>query len=213
MFNILGRRNKNNLILVGNGGVGKTAICRHLANLIVEKKAPVAYHKKKIVQMDISAMIAGANFRGMFEERLKGFLEEVKNDKNYIIFIDDIHNQFKFLDYAPILFISAQTGEGVDKILPAIAEAYDGFNRRIPTNVLNKIIMDAQDMNSTPDFNHGRLKILFANQVSIKPPTFVLFCNDPKTAHFSYTRYLENCLRNAFDFNGTPISIIYRQRK
>lgn len=69
-----------------------TAICRHLANLIVEKKAPVAYHKKKIVQMDISAMIAGANFRGMFEERLKGFLEEVKNDKNYIIFIDDIHN-------------------------------------------------------------------------------------------------------------------------
>ena len=92
MFNILGRRNKNNLILVGNGGVGKTAICRHLANLIVEKKAPVAYHKKKIVQMDISAMIAGANFRGMFEERLKGFLEEVKNDKNYIIFIDDIHN-------------------------------------------------------------------------------------------------------------------------
>lgn len=92
MFNILGRRNKNNLILVGNGGVGKTAICRHLANLIVEKKAPVAYHKKKIVQMDISAMIAGANFRGMFEERLKGFLEEVKNDKNYVIFIDDIHN-------------------------------------------------------------------------------------------------------------------------
>lgn len=92
MFNILGRRKKNNLILVGNGGVGKTSICHHLANLIVEKKAPAAYHKKKIIQMDISSMIAGANFRGMFEERLKGFLDEVKNDKNYIIFIDDIHN-------------------------------------------------------------------------------------------------------------------------
>jgi len=137
--------------------------------------------------------------------------KEKKFDKQH--FIDDIHNQFKFLDYAPTLFISAETGEGVDKILPAIAEAYDGFNRRIPTNVLNKVIMDAQDMNPTPDFNHGRLKILFANQVSIKPPTFVLFCNDPKTAHFSYTRYLENCLRNAFDFSGTPISIIYRERK
>jgi GTP-binding protein len=121
--------------------------------------------------------------------------KEKKFDKQH--FIDDIHNQFKFLDYAPILFISAETGEGVDKILPAITEAYDGFNRRIPTNVLNKVIMDAQDMNPTPDFNHGRLKILFANQVSIKPPTFVLFCNDPKTAHFSYTRYLENCLRNS----------------
>ena len=137
--------------------------------------------------------------------------KEKKFDKQR--FIDDIHNQFKFLDYAPILFISAETGEGVDKILPAIAEAHDGFNRRIPTNVLNKVVLDAQDMNPTPDFNHGRLKILFANQVSIKPPTFVLFCNDPKTAHFSYTRYLENCLRNAFDFSGTPISIIYRQRK
>jgi len=92
MFNILGRRNKNNLILVGKSGVGKTSLCKSLANLIIEKKAPVAYHKKKIIQMDISAMIAGANFRGMFEERLKGFLEEVKNNKNYIIFIDDIHN-------------------------------------------------------------------------------------------------------------------------
>lgn len=92
MFNILGRRNKNNLILVGHGGVGKTAICKNIANLIVEKKVPVKYLKKKIIQMDISAMIAGANFRGMFEERLKGFLEEVKNNKNYILFIDDIHN-------------------------------------------------------------------------------------------------------------------------
>lgn len=92
MFNILGRRNKNNLILVGHGGVGKTAMCKNIANLIVEKKAPVKYLKKKIIQMDISAMIAGANFRGMFEERLKGFLEEVKTNKNYILFIDDIHN-------------------------------------------------------------------------------------------------------------------------
>lgn len=92
MFNILGRRNKNNLILVGHGGVGKTAICRNIANMIIEKKAPVKFHKKKIIQVDISAMIAGANFRGMFEERLKGFLEEVKNNKNYILFIDDIHS-------------------------------------------------------------------------------------------------------------------------
>lgn len=128
-------------------------------------------------------------------------------------FIKDIRNQFKFLDYAPILFISAETGEGVDKILPAIAEAYDSFTRRIPTNVLNTLISDAQNMNPTPDFNHGRLKILFANQVSIEPPTFVFFCNDPKTAHFSYTRYLENTLRNAFDFEGSPINIIYRERK
>lgn len=134
-----------------------------------------------------------------------------KFDKQH--FIDDIRNQFKFLDYAPILFISAETGEGVDKILPAVAEAYDGYNRRIPTSLLNQIISDAQEMNPTPDFNHGRLKILFANQVSVMPPTFVFFCNNPKTAHFSYTRYLENRLRESFDFAGTPIAIIYRERK
>jgi GTPase len=128
-------------------------------------------------------------------------------------FIDDIKSQFKFLDYATIVFISAETGEGVDNVLPAITAAFDGFNRRIPTNVLNKIIQDAQFMNPTPDFNHGRLKILFANQVSIKPPTFVFFCNNPKNAHFSYTRYLENRLRESFDFSGTPINIIYRERK
>lgn len=137
--------------------------------------------------------------------------KEKKFDKNR--FIEDIHNQFKFLDYATILFISATTGEGVDKVLPAIKEASESYQRRIPTNVLNQIIQDAQFMNPTPDFNHGRLKILFANQVSIKPPTFVFFCNDPKTAHFSYTRYLENRLRESFDFAGSPINIIYRERK
>jgi GTP-binding protein len=134
-----------------------------------------------------------------------------KFDKNR--FIEDIHNQFKFLDYAPIIFVSAETGEGVDQILPAINKAYDGFNRRIPTPVLNKIINDAQEMNPSPDFNHGRLKIIFSNQVAIKPPTFVFFCNNPKNAHFSYTRYLENTLRQSFDFEGTPIKIIYRERK
>lgn len=91
IFNILGRRNKNNVILVGAGGVGKTAIVKNIANLIVEKKVPVSYNKKKLIQLDITSMIAGANFRGMFEERMKSFLEEIKQNKNYIIFIDDIH--------------------------------------------------------------------------------------------------------------------------
>lgn len=137
--------------------------------------------------------------------------KEKKFDKNR--FKEDIRNQFKFLDYAPILFVSSKSGEGVQDVLPAIEKAYEGYNRRIPTNVLNKIINDAQEMNPTPDFNHGRLKILFSNQVAIKPPTFVFFCNNPKNAHFSYTRYLENCLRGSFDFEGSPIQMIYRERK
>jgi GTP-binding protein len=127
--------------------------------------------------------------------------------------IKKLRLDFKFLDYAPILFMSAKTGKGVEKLLPSIQKAYEGFNRRIPTPILNRIISDAQAVNPTPSFNHGRLKIVFANQVAICPPTFVFFCNNPNYVHFSYTRYLENRLRESFDFTGTPLNIIYRMRK
>lgn len=128
-------------------------------------------------------------------------------------FVKDIREQFKFLDYAPILFVSASSGAGVEAILPKIKMVHEASLRRIPTPLLNDIIRDAQAMNPSPNFNHGRLKIVFANQVSVNPPTFVFFCNNPETAHFSYTRYLENRLRDSFDFDGTPIHIIYRLRK
>lgn len=120
---------------------------------------------------------------------------------------------FKFLDYAPLLFISAKTGKGVEKLLPAIQKAHEAYHRRVPTAVLNRIIADAQAFNPTPNFNHGRLKIIFSNQVKDCPPTFVMFCNNPEFAHFSYTRYLDNRLRESFSFEGTPIDIIYRMRK
>ena len=128
-------------------------------------------------------------------------------------FEQEIKTRFKFLDFAEILFVSAKTGKGIEKILPAIEKAFEGCNRRVPTSILNQIIQDAQMMNPTPEFNHGRLKILFSNQVATNPPTFVMFCNNPAFAHFSYTRYLENRLRESFDFSGTPISIVYRMRK
>ena len=117
------------------------------------------------------------------------------------------------MDFARIIYVSAKTGRDVDEILPAIKQAYESAQRRIPTSILNQIILDAQNMNPTPEFNHGRLKIFYSNQVAVNPPTFVMFCNDPKFAHFSYTRYLENRLRDSFDFTGTPLHIIYRQRK
>lgn len=128
-------------------------------------------------------------------------------------FLKNFHATFKFLDYAPVLFVSAKTGKGLDKILPAVRLAYEGYHRRIPTPVLNRIIADAQAMNPTPNFNHGRLKIVFANQVKTCPPTFVMFCNNPDYAHFSYTRYLNNRLRESFSFDGSPLDIVYRMRK
>ncbi len=129
------------------------------------------------------------------------------------VFEQEIKSRFKFLDFAQIIFVSAKTGKGIDKIIPAIEAAYEGCNRRIPTSVLNQIVQDAQMMNPAPEFNHGRIKILFSNQVAVNPPTFIMFCNNPAFAHFSYTRYLENRLRDSFDFSGTPISIVYRMRK
>lgn len=137
--------------------------------------------------------------------------EAQKKDKQE--FTKELRTQLKFLDYAPIVYTSALTGSGVKDLLPLINSCYDAFHRRIPTPVLNDIIRDAQDMNPTPEFNHGRLKIVFSEEVAVCPPTFVMFCNNPKTAHFSYTRYLENRIRESFDFEGTPIRIIYRMRK
>lgn len=124
----------------------------------------------------------------------------------------EIYEQFKYLDYARIVFTSAKTGQRVDQIFPLIQESYENSRKRVQTSVLNDVIVDAQLMNPTTTFNGGRLKIFYANQVAICPPTFVLFSNDPQYLHFSYKRYLENRLREAFGFEGTPIHIICRKR-
>ena len=123
----------------------------------------------------------------------------------------EIYEQFKYLDYARIVFTSAKTGQRVDQIFPLIKESYENSRKRVQTSVLNDVLVDAQLMNPTTTFNGGRLKIFYANQVAVCPPTFVLFSNDPQYLHFSYKRYLENRLR-AFGFEGTPIHIICRKR-
>lgn len=124
----------------------------------------------------------------------------------------EIYEQFKYLDYARIVFTSAKTGQRVDQIFPLIQESYENSRKRVQTSVLNDVLVDAQLMNPTTTFNCGRLKIFYANQVAVCPPTFVLFSNDPQYLHFSYKRYLENRLREAFGFEGTPIHIICRKR-
>ena len=124
----------------------------------------------------------------------------------------EIYEQFKYLDSARIVFTSAKTGQRVDQIFPLIQESYENSRKRVQTSVLNDVLVDAQLMNPTTTFNGGRLKIFYANQVAVCPPTFVLFSNDPQYLHFSYKRYLENRLREAFGFEGTPIHIICRKR-
>lgn len=124
----------------------------------------------------------------------------------------ELRELFKYLDYARIIFTSAKTKQRVQQIFPLIQEAFTNSRKRVKTSVLNDILVDAQAMNPTTTFNGGRLKIYYANQVSICPPTFILFVNDPNYMHFSYKRYLENRLRDSFGFEGTPIHIICRKR-
>lgn len=124
----------------------------------------------------------------------------------------DIREQFKYLDYAPIVFVSAKEKKRVQLLFPLIDTVYENSRKRVSTSVLNDVLIDAQAMNPTTTFNGGRLRIYYANQVSITPPTFVLFSNDPEYLHFSYKRYIENRLRDAFGFEGTPIHIICRKR-
>ncbi len=135
-----------------------------------------------------------------------------KDDKTVNEITKKIRNEFIYLNYAPILFVSAKSRQRVNMILPLIDEVYNYSTLRIPTNVLNEVIMDAQTMTPAPTHNGKRLKIMYASQVSVAPPTIVLFVNDPQLLHFSYQRYLENRLREAFGFNGTPLRILARKR-
>ena len=128
-------------------------------------------------------------------------------------FTKKIRKEFKFLEYAPVIYVSAKDKSRIDTVFQALDIVYEAYGRRIQTSVLNDILQDAQIMNPAPLFEGGRLRIYFANQVDARPPTFVLFVNRPKYAHFSYLRYIENRLRESFSFDGTPIKIILRERK
>lgn len=135
-----------------------------------------------------------------------------KDEKTMKAFEENIRAHFQFLDYAPVVFLSAKTKKRTQTLLPVINEVNESHSIRVQTNVLNDVIMDAVAMNPTPTHNGSRLKIFYATQVAVKPPTFVVFVNDTELMHFSYERFLKNRLREAFGFVGTPIHIIARAR-
>lgn len=127
-------------------------------------------------------------------------------------FEEDIKDAFQFLDYAPIVFLSAKTKRRLQRLIPIIKLVSESHTKRIPTNVLNDVIMDALAVNPTPTVKGKRLKVLYTTQVAVKPPTFVVFVNDPEIMHFSFKRFIENRIRESFGYTGTPIKIIARQR-
>ena len=128
-------------------------------------------------------------------------------------FEDTIRSEFQYLSYAPIIFVSAKTKQRLDKLPDLIKQVDENHKRRIQSATLNEVIMDALALNPTPSVNGKRLRVYYATQVAIQPPTFVVFVNEPELMHFSYARFLENQIRKSFDFTGTPIHLIKRARK
>ena len=127
-------------------------------------------------------------------------------------FKKDLSVDLAFMSYVPMLFLSAKTGQRVDKVLALVNDVYDQSIRRITTGTLNDIVGEAVTVNEPPSDKGRRLRIYYATQASIQPPTFILFVNDEKLVHFSYQRYLENYLRKSFGLDGTPIRLIFRTR-
>ena len=127
-------------------------------------------------------------------------------------FEDNIRNEFQFLYYAPIIFLSAKTKRRLQRLIPIIKLVSESHTKRVATNVLNDVIMDALAANPTPTIKGKRLKVLYTTQVAVKPPTFVIFVNNPELVHFSFKRFIENRIRESFGYAGTPIKIIARKR-
>lgn len=139
---------------------------------------------------------------------------DVIEDKDRMMkdFTKDIRNNFQFMSYAPIVYLSALTKKRIHTLMPMIIKAYENSCKEIKTSLLNDVIMDAYSLNLPPTYKNRRMKIYFSSQVGIKPPTFNIQVNSKGLLHFSYERYLENKIRESFDFEGTPIVLHFKNK-
>lgn len=160
-----------------------------------------------------------AKIAGIAHERGKGFIVAVnkwdlveKNDKTIYRFTEKVRSTLSFMPYAEMLFISAKTGQRIGKLYETIDAVIENCSLRVATGVLNEIMSEAVAMQQPPSDKGKRLRLYYITQVSVKSPTFVIFVNDKQLMHFSYTRYIENQIRNAFGFKGTPLKFIIRER-
>ena len=135
-----------------------------------------------------------------------------KAKKDMITFKKELRNHFPFVEYAPIVFLSALTKKRVGTLMPEVIKVYDNWNKEVKTSTINNIIVDALALNSPPSYKGRRLKIYYVNQIENKPPKFLFQVNDKKLIHFSYERYIENKIRESIDFEGTPIVMVFKNR-
>ena len=192
-------------------GIEKYSVIRSVEAI---ERADVA-----LLLLDASMAVAAQDMHvgGYIQEAYKGIIIIAnKWDLTYSTdkaqYIKYIKDQFKFFPYAPVLFTSAKTGDGIEEVLPEVIKVYQERMKRLPTSMVNDIVRQAVALHELPPKGGKRLKILYATQAEINPPTFIFSVNNAKLVHFTYRRYLENKLRQAFSFSGTPIKLIFRTR-
>ena len=173
-----------------------------------------------VIDADEGVTEQDAKIAGIAHERGKGVIIAVnkwdlieKDDKTIYRFTEKVRNVLSYMPYAELIFISAKTGQRLPKLYDLIDTVIENHALRIGTGVLNEIMTEAVALQQPPSDKGKRLRLYYITQVSVKPPTFVIFVNDKELMHFSYTRYIENRIREAFGFRGTPLKFIIRERK
>ena len=218
------KRNGREYILIDTAGLRrKSKIHEDLERYSIIRTV-TAVERADVVVMVIDAAEGvaeqDAKIAGIAHERGKGVIIAVnkwdaveKDDKTIYKMTEKINQTLAYMPYAEFVFISAKTGQRLDKLFELIDMIIENQSMRIATGVLNEILAEAVAMQQPPSDKGRRLKIFYMTQISVKPPTFVVFVNDKKLMHYSYTRYIENQIRNAFGFRGTPLRFIIRERK
>ena len=218
------KRNGKEYIFIDTAGLRrKNKIKEELEKyMIVRTVSAVERADVAVLVIDASEGITeqDAKIAGIAHERGKGMIIAVnkwdlleKDNKTVNDFTKDIRDTLAFMPYAELIFISAKSGQRLPKLYDMIDAVTENHAMRIQTGVLNEIVSEAAALQQPPSDKGKRLKIYYTTQASVKPPTFVIFVNDKELMHFSYVRYLENKIREAFGFSGTPLRFIIRERK
>ena len=215
--------NENDYIFIDTAGLRRKAKVKEEIERFSVIRTVTAVERADVVVVMIDASEGvteqDAKIAGIAHEKGKGVIIAVnkwdaieKNDKTIYKHTNRIREVLSFMPYAEIVFISARTGLRISRMFETLDAVIENQTMRIQTGVLNEILAEAVAMQQPPSDRGRRLKIFYMTQVAVKPPTFVIFVNDKELMHFSYTRYLENKIRDAFDFGGTPLKFIVRER-
>ena len=218
------RRNGKEYILIDTAGLRRKSKIKEELERFSIIRTVTAVERADVVVLVIDAdegiTEQDAKIAGIAHERGKGIVIAVnkwdlieKNNKTVNEFTKDIKETLSYMPYAEIIFISAETGQRLHRLFEVIEVVIQNQNLRIATGVLNEILAEATALQQPPSDKGKRLKLYYITQVSVKPPTFVIFVNDKELMHFSYTRYIENKIREAFGFSGTSLKFIIRERK